>query len=130
MGSGQNKPSWRVHRGIRLESVPSKPVVFCGIAKPRNFAAQLKSAGIDSAAEKFYRDHHTYTEHDVDNLLRLLQVTKAGGFVTTEKDAINLGRHISKLQPLSVVSVTMELQDADDAVDTMLRIIQDRRCDS
>jgi len=114
---------WRVRRGIVLDSVPPQPVVFCGIARPQNFLLQLRSAGIEPAAEAFFRDHHTYTEQDIRDLQSLRQRSQASGFVTTEKDAINLGTHLSALQPLAVVPVKMELLEADNAVDTMLRVV-------
>jgi tetraacyldisaccharide-1-P 4'-kinase len=47
--------------------------------------------------------------------------------VTTEKDAVNLGGYLDALAPLVVVPVKMELADADNAVDTMLRLIEERR---
>jgi tetraacyldisaccharide-1-P 4'-kinase len=52
---------------------------------------------------------------------------KAEGFVTTEKDAMNLGRAISRLQPVSVVPVTMELENASAALAAMLARIAERR---
>jgi tetraacyldisaccharide-1-P 4'-kinase len=52
---------------------------------------------------------------------------KGNGFVTTEKDAINLGQLRSALDPLSVVPVTLELADAANAVDIMLRVIRERK---
>jgi tetraacyldisaccharide 4'-kinase len=123
----RGKPTWQVRRGIRFDKVPEKPVVFCGIAKPRNFVSQLRTEGIEPAAEKFYRDHHPYTEQDIHNLLRLRQSTGAGGFVTTEKDAINLGQHLLKLQPIAIVSVTMILENADNTLNTTLRVIEERK---
>jgi tetraacyldisaccharide-1-P 4'-kinase len=89
--------------------------------------SQLRSAGIEPLAEKFYRDHHAYSEADVRELLEMLRQSGAGGFVTTEKDAINLGRHLSALEPLSVVPVQMELVNAANAVDTMLSKIAERK---
>jgi tetraacyldisaccharide 4'-kinase len=121
------KLTWRVRRGIRLNSVPEKPIVFCGIAKPQNFVSQLRAERLEPAAEKFYRDHHAYTEQDIHNLLQLRQDTGAGGFVTTEKDAINLGQHLSKLQPMAIISVTMVLENANNALDTLLRVIEERK---
>jgi len=53
--------------------------------------------------------------------------SEAGGFVTTEKDAINLGGYLAALEPVAVVPVKMELLDAANAVDTMLRVIEERR---
>ena len=123
----QGKQLWRINRGILPQHVPPGPVVFCGIARPHNFVQQLRAAHIEPAAEAFYRDHHSYTENDVRELLQLRQQSKAGGFLTTEKDAINLGNHVYALTPLSVVPVKMELQDATNAVDTMLRVIAERK---
>jgi tetraacyldisaccharide 4'-kinase len=125
------KTVWRVRRGIVTEnltqSVPPRPVIFCGIARPQSFLLQLRAAGIDPIAEAFFRDHHAYTEKDIRDLLRLRQHSEAGGFVTTEKDAVNLGGYLDALSPLAVVPVKMELADAANAVDTMLRLIEERR---
>jgi tetraacyldisaccharide 4'-kinase len=121
------KTVWRVRRGIVAQNTPSRPVVFCGIARPQNFLLQLRAAGVDPVAEAFFRDHHAYTEKDVRELLQLQQRSEAGGFVTTEKDAVNLGGYLRALAPLAVVPVKMELADAANAVDTMLRMIEERR---
>jgi tetraacyldisaccharide 4'-kinase len=118
---------WRARRGILPKDVPSRPVVFCGIAKPKHFLLQLRTAGIEPAAEAFYRDHHVYSERDIQELLKLRHQSEAGGFVTTEKDAINLGGHMAVLEPLAVVPVKMELLEAANAVDTMVRVIEERR---
>ena len=121
------KMVWRARRGILPEDVPPRPVVFCGIARPKNFLLQLRTAGIEPVAEAFYRDHHPYTQRDIQELLKLRQQSEAGGFVTTEKDAINLGGYLAALEPVAVVPVKMELLDAANAVDTMLRVIEERR---
>ena len=118
---------WRVRRGIVPKDVPPRPVVFCGIARPQNFVLQLRAANIEPVAEAFYRDHHTYEEKDIRELLALKQRSDAGGFVTTEKDAVNLGAYLSALAPLAVVPVKMELSDAANAVDTMLHKINERK---
>ena len=119
----EGKLIWRVRRGIVPLNVPPRPVVFCGIARPQNFVLQLRKANIEPVAEAFYRDHHSYNEKDVRELLELKQRSEAGGFVTTEKDAVNLGGYLSALAPLSVVPVKMELSDAANALDTILHKI-------
>jgi len=78
-------------------------------------------------AEAVYRDHHAYVENDIRDLLALKANSEADGFVTTEKDAINLGGFFSALGPISVVPVKMDLEDAANAVDTMLRIVNERK---
>jgi len=122
----EGKLVWRVRRGIVPANIPRRPVVFCGIARPQNFILQLRKTGIEPAAEAVYRDHHAYTESDIRELLALRDKSEAGGFVTTEKDAINLGGYFSSLQPLAIVPVKMELEDAANALDTMLRIVEER----
>jgi len=123
----QEKSVWRVRRGIVAEGIPERPVVFCGIARPQNFVLQLRAANIEPAAQAFYRDHHLYSENDVRELIELRQRSEAGGFVTTEKDAVNLGPYLSAVAPLAVVPVRMELMDSANAVDTMLRKIEERQ---
>ncbi|HVO61576.1 MAG TPA: tetraacyldisaccharide 4'-kinase [Terriglobales bacterium] len=118
---------WRVHRGIAPAHVSSRPVAFCGIARPQSFLMQLRTAGIQPAAEATFQDHHRYTEKDMNDLLNLKDRSEADGFVTTEKDAINLGEHLYRLVSLSVVPVRMDLLDANNAVDTMLRTVEERR---
>ena len=105
----RDKLVWKVRRGIVPSQVPAMPVVFCGIARPKNFVAQLRTAGIEPVAEAFYRDHHAYSEKDIRDLLDLKQRSLADGFVTTEKDAINLGAYLAALEPLAVIPVKMEL---------------------
>jgi tetraacyldisaccharide 4'-kinase len=125
----QNKLVWRVRRGLETKSrpIPKRPIVFCGIARPQNFVLQLRAANIDPVAEAIYRDHHAYTERDIHELIALRQQSEAGGFITTEKDAVNLGHYLSAIQPLCVIPVRMELADAPNALDTTLRTINDRK---
>jgi tetraacyldisaccharide 4'-kinase len=123
----QGKTVWQVRRGIELPNLPSRPVAFCGIARPKNFFAQLRTAGIELAAEAIYRDHHAYEEKDIQELLQVRQQAEADGFVTTEKDVINLGPHRAALEPLAVIPVKLKILDAANVVDTILRVIEERR---
>ena len=123
----QDKLVWRVRRGILPKNVLPRPIVFCGIARPQNFVLQLRAANIEPVAEAFYRDHHEYSERDIRELLELKQKSDAGGFVTTEKDAVNLGGYLAALSPLAVVPVKMELSDAANALDTILHKISERK---
>jgi tetraacyldisaccharide 4'-kinase len=123
----QGKQVWRVRRSITPPPLPERVVAFCGIARPQNFFHQLRAAGISPLAEAIYKDHHSYTSADVRELLKVREETGAAGFVTTEKDAINLGPQRTALEPLAVVPVAMRLENAADLVDTLLRAIEQRR---
>lgn len=123
--SGKN--IWRVRRGISITNPPGRPVIFCGIARPQIFLRQLRASGIQEAAVKFYRDHHRYSQRDVRELFELRDRNRAGGFITTEKDAINLGPLLAQLGEVAIAEVRMELEQPDAALDTLLRVIRERR---
>lgn len=118
---------WRLRRTVSIAEAPPRPVVFCGIARPQQFIAQLQAMGIQPVATRFFRDHHCYTKKDFRELAALREENNAGDFITTEKDAINLGLLLSSLEPIAVARVVMELVDPADAVDTLLRVIRERR---
>jgi len=121
------KSVWQVRRGIEPQQVPDRPVAFCGIARPQSFFAQLRTARIEPIAEAVYKDHHAYTQGDIEELQHLRQQSEAGGFITTEKDVINLGPYRNALEPIVAVPVKMKLTDAANVVDTMLQVIEERR---
>jgi tetraacyldisaccharide 4'-kinase len=122
----RDKPLWRVQRSLEIDAAPNRPIVFCGIARPQRFVQQLRACGVSPGAENFYRDHHAYSDSDIDTLLRLRSQAKADGFVTTEKDAVNLGSRITRLEPIAIAKVNMEITDPADALDTLLRAISKR----
>jgi tetraacyldisaccharide 4'-kinase len=119
--------TWHLRRSMAIAEGPPNPVVFCGVARPEKFIKQLRVAGIQPVATKFYRDHYSYSEKDARELAALREQKHAGGFVTTEKDAINLGPLLAALEPVAVARVVMELLEPADALDTILRVIQERR---
>jgi len=123
----EGKLVWRAHRTIAPCDLPAHPLAFCAIANPRSFFVQLRNAGVELAGEASFRDHHQYTEKDVRELMAAATRSEADGFVTTEKDAVNLGGYFSALKPLAVVPVKMELADAHGTVDTILDMIAQRR---
>ena len=118
---------WHLRRNISITEVPPRPVVFCGIARPQSFVDQLQAAAVNPVATKFYRDHHSYTERDIYDLTTLREQNRAGGFVTTEKDAINLGPLLTSLNPVAIARAVMELLSPAEALDTILRVIREPR---
>jgi len=120
------KAAWQSRRSLARIYAPPRPVVFCGIARPQRFLDQLHEQGITPAALEVYRDHHPYSEANVKHLLRMRDRRKAGGFITTEKDAINLGPLIEQLQPVVIAQVEMTLQDPGRCLDFMLQMLRAR----
>lgn len=124
--AGFGKPIWRVRRTLEVETTnfPERPIVICGIAKPERFINDLLRAGITPVADARFPDHHAYTVADVAHLRRLREQHESDGFLTTEKDAMNLRPHRARLEPLAAVPLKMEMLDADTAIDAMLSAIK------
>ena len=64
-----------------------KVYTFAGIANPAYFQASLRSIGAEIIGFRKFRDHHLYTQKDIDEIKR-----EAGGheIITTEKDLVKL----------------------------------------
>ncbi|MFZ0481531.1 MAG: tetraacyldisaccharide 4'-kinase [Terriglobales bacterium] len=109
----RRKLIWRVKREVAIPGVSDSPIVFCGIARPKQFFAQVRAAEIRTTAEIAFRDHHRYAPRDIERLQATRVQLGAGGFLTTEKDAINLGPLQEKLRPLAVAVLKAALAPAD-----------------
>lgn len=123
----QGRLVWRMKREILLPSVPSSPVVFCGIARPQQFFAQVRAAGATPAAEVVFRDHHAYDSSDIQRLLAIRHNLGSAGFLTTEKDAVNLGPLRTELEPVAIVLLKLTLDRPAELVDAILAAIEERR---
>jgi tetraacyldisaccharide 4'-kinase len=123
----QEQLVWRVRRDIVPPETLDPCFAFCGIARPERFFEQLQAAQVVLAGTRSFRDHHRYTDADVRDLLRLRQQAGANLFVTTEKDAVNLGELLHALQPIHTVRVRMQWENADAALDAMLAVIAERK---
>jgi len=116
----QGKLIWRMKREIVTPAAPVAPIVFCGIARPQQFFAQVGAAGITPVAEVEFRDHHPYDRSDIERLLAMRGKIGAGGFLTTEKDAVNLGSLQADLKPFAVAVLSLTLDHPTDVVDAIL----------
>jgi tetraacyldisaccharide 4'-kinase len=124
--SVQAKRVWRARRRIELSETGGKLIAFCGIARPQQFFHALKALGQEISGTTTFSDHHRYDQRDIDRLLDLKNKTAADGFVTTEKDAVNLGAFSAQLQPLRTAGLSMELESPGPAVTDMLLAVEQR----
>jgi tetraacyldisaccharide 4'-kinase len=128
------KPVWRVTREIEIaasapESPPpdNRPIVFCGIARPQQFFAMVRGAGVEPAEEVAFRDHHAYDASDIRRLRTMRDQLGAGGFLTTEKDVLNLGPLRSSLESLAIAKLRVSIDRPEELVDTILARIAGRK---
>ncbi len=126
----RDKLVWHMRREIVISATPVSPVVFCGIARPQQFFAQVRAAGIIPVAEVVFRDHHSYSRRDIEHLLLMRDKVGAGGFLATEKDAVNLRSWQAELNPLAIAELRLTLDDPADAVDAILARIAKPKLDS
>lgn len=94
---GVRVPIWIQQRKLLVE--PCGPAIaFSGIGRPEEFTSALRAAGVEVLAVRAFRDHHRYTDADIDSILQLARSVGAQACVTTEKDAMRLdARHHEKL---------------------------------
>lgn len=119
------KSVWRARRQIEI-AADGRLIAFCGIARPQQFFDALKAAHQEIAGNRIFRDHHRYAQRDIDRLLDLKKQTAASGFITTEKDAINLGELFAQLQPLRTATLRIDLESHDSVMAELLKTLEQR----
>ncbi len=81
--------------------------IFCGISNPVSFRRTLQAMGADVVYEKFFEDHHVYTQQEIDLLAGEAAVRGATALCTTEKDAVRLQG--LAFGPVDISAVAIEL---------------------
>jgi tetraacyldisaccharide 4'-kinase len=112
---------WMVRRKLlfpaplRVFGAGLRPVAFCAIARPEDFAAMLQEAGCGVVETVAFADHHRYAMADMDRVVEVAKGLNGSGFVTTEKDAVKLTeamrRRLEEHGPLMVVALEAEFAD-------------------
>jgi tetraacyldisaccharide 4'-kinase len=123
---------WVVRRSLSLGEggdvlLPTKPLAFCGIARPESFIRMLAAQGYEPTDTVIFPDHHVYDDADVRRLLERARQVEANGFATTEKDAVKLTPilrdHLETVGPLVVGRLSVELIDEQKSLSTLLLMV-------
>lgn len=119
-------PIWIQERRLVVAS-RGPAVAFCGIARPEEFFSALKVSGVDLAGTRAFRDHHRYSDTDVDAILALCRNTGAEACVTTEKDAVRLSPNqrakLASAVRLEAAQLEVSLVDEQAAVEELLALL-------
>lgn len=86
--------------------------VMCGIGNPLAFAENILQIGLNIVSENFFRDHHAFTQEDMDSVTRAAREAGADAILTTEKDAVRLKR--LKQGDVPVYAAKLEIQSDDE----------------
>jgi len=99
--------------GHERNAKPRSPLTaFCGIANPESFFTMLRDTGYDLADVRTFRDHHNYTQHEIDRLLANARRHGAQALVTTAKDAVKV-RSMNFDLPCYVAEIEIEINPED-----------------
>jgi tetraacyldisaccharide 4'-kinase len=112
--------------GSTINRLPS--FAFCGIGNPEAFFADLVSWRVELAGERSFRDHHVYSDEDVERLEAEADRVSAADFVTTEKDAANLAVAGGRFRrPVWVAVIDFVISAESEFVETIERVLRERR---
>lgn len=79
----QKNPTFLANRAV---------FAMAGIARPASFLRTLASLDMNVVGSRFFSDHHSFTQGELDHLLREARGLGAEHIVTTEKDQVRLPR--------------------------------------
>jgi len=87
--------SVRIMRGefpgvVDADARGRKYFAFCGIGNPSSFIADLRDWGFQIVGQKFFPDHHSYRQHEMDAVAEEAYIAGADSLICTEKDVFNL----------------------------------------
>jgi tetraacyldisaccharide 4'-kinase len=99
---------------------------FCGIGNPQGFFDDLSRWEVPVAGESVFRDHHRYTSDDLRRLEKAANRAGAITFLTTEKDAENLGQGTSTTIPIVVVVIDFAMTAESEFIAVLERKLQPR----
>jgi tetraacyldisaccharide 4'-kinase len=123
---------WVIRRSLSLGeagevALPSKPLAFCGIARPESFPKMLAAQGYEPMDTMIFPDHHAYDDGDVRLLIERAREVDANGFVTTEKDAVKLTPilqdHLAAVGPVVVARLSVELVDEQESLSQLVTMV-------
>lgn len=113
--AGVQAPVWIQRRSLVVE--PCGPAIaFSGIGRPEEFTNTLRAAGVEILAARAFRDHHRYTDADIDWIVQLARSVNAEVCITTEKDAVRLdaGQRAKLAAALSLQVARLEISLVDE----------------
>ena len=82
-------------------------LAFSAIGRPESFYAQLEQCGYQISARKEFRDHHRFSDSDLEELIK--EASKKNlTLVCTEKDAIKIKSEMAEKMDLKVLRIKSE----------------------
>jgi tetraacyldisaccharide 4'-kinase len=119
-----NRPVFRSRmKTLRLRSINStaptgdgdeirkeRVAAFCGVGNPNSFFTHLSRDGYQLCHTRAFRDHHNYTQGDIDQFVREASGRGAQILLTTAKDEVKL-RSLRFDLPCYCTDITIEIAE-------------------
>ncbi len=107
--------------------IQKKAMLFSGIGNPESFARTVRKLEIVIVGHKVFRDHHWYSEHDVQTIMADPAVRKAELLMTTEKDFIRLRGRSDMFSavnlPVMIVEIEQRILYGNEIIDSLIQYI-------
>ena len=110
-----------------VDWMAKKFFVFCGIGNPKAFLADLERWGATVAGSMAFRDHHTYTQRDIDEIERRARAAGADALLCTEKDTFNLKGVRASEFPVAYCRIALAPNDPERFWQELNSIIAERQ---
>lgn len=88
---------------------PKKAFAVCGIGSPERFVKDLRARGVEVVGQRFFRDHHAYTEGELRDVAKAAEASFANAVVTTTKDAVRIHAWPGSL-PLLALAARLDIE--------------------
>lgn len=90
----------------------SSVAAFCGIGNPESFFSLVRRAGYQLCHTQTFRDHHIYSQADMDRVARESNKLGAQILLTTAKDEVKL-RKLDFAMPCYAVDIKIEIENEE-----------------
>jgi tetraacyldisaccharide 4'-kinase len=108
-------------QGRSVEWSGKKVAAFCAVGAPHHFFRMLNDYGADIVFKKEFRDHHSYTRDNLEELQAGAIISGAEALITTQKDAVKIENSWLRL-PIVIVKAELQLEEKA----TFFDLIQER----
>ncbi len=114
--------NWKTGENLQGGANGLTAVLVTGIAGPERVKNSAEAIGVTVLSRLQFRDHHRYSQQDVQQVLNMLERTGADMVLTTEKDAVKLEAFSGLEKSLHVLTLQVDIPNPN----KLLKLIQDQ----
>jgi tetraacyldisaccharide 4'-kinase len=91
----------------------SRIAAFCALGNPESFFSMLQRSGYQTTHTRVFRDHHLYSQRDIDHVVRESVAHGVQALLTTAKDEVKL-RSFKFGLPCYAVDIALEIDNQNE----------------